>query len=96
MDQHELISLIAPRAVAVGSASEDLWADPRGEFLSVLHAQPVYALFNKSGLGISELPEIGAAVHGDAMHYHLRAGKHNLTLEDWQHYFDFADRVFAR
>jgi hypothetical protein len=96
VDQHELISLIAPRAVAVGSASEDLWADPRGEFLSALHAQSVYALFNKAGPGISELPAIGDAMHGDAMHYHLRAGKHNLTLEDWQHYWDFADRVFAR
>lgn len=95
VDQHELISLIAPRAVAIGSASEDVWADPRGEFLSALHAQSVYALFKKSGLGISELPAIGGSAHGEAMHYHLRPGKHNLTLEDWQHYWDFADRVFA-
>jgi pimeloyl-ACP methyl ester carboxylesterase len=96
VDQHELIALVAPRAVAVGSASEDLWADPRGEFLSVVHAQPVYALFQKTGLGIAELPAIGTAVHGDGMHYHLRAGKHNLTLEDWQHYWDFADRVLVK
>jgi hypothetical protein len=96
IDQHELIALIAPRAVAVGSAAEDRWADPRGEFLSVVHAAPVYALLGHKSLGTSEMIGIGAALHGDQAHYHLRAGKHNLTLEDWQHYWDFADRVFGK
>ncbi len=96
IDQHELIALIAPRAVAVGSASLDLWADPRGEFLSVMNAAPVYSLLGHQALGKAEMPEIGKAIHGDQVHYHLRAGKHNLTLEDWQHYWDFADRVYTR
>jgi len=96
IDQHELIALIAPRAVAVGSASEDRWADPRGEFLSVVQAAPVFALFGHQALGTAEMAGIDSAVHGDQAHYHLRAGKHNLTLEDWKHYWDFSDRVFAR
>lgn len=96
IDQHELIALIAPRAVAVGSASEDIWADPRGEFLSVVSAAPVYALLGHKGLGTDQLPAIGNAIHGDYAHYHLRPGKHNLTLVDWQHYWDYADRVYAR
>jgi pimeloyl-ACP methyl ester carboxylesterase len=95
IDQHELIALIAPRPVAVGSAAEDTWADPRGEFLSVVNAAPVYALFGHKSLGTANMPSIGGAIHGDAAHYHLRPGKHNLTLVDWQHYWDFADRVFA-
>jgi pimeloyl-ACP methyl ester carboxylesterase len=95
IDQHELVALIAPRAVAVGSASEDRWADPRGEFLSVVHAAPVYALLGHKSLGTAEMVGIGTALHGDRAHYHLRAGKHNLTLEDWQHYWDFGDRVFS-
>jgi hypothetical protein len=80
----------------VGSASEDRWADPRGEFLSVVHAAPVYALFGHKALGTTELPGIGGAIHGDRAHYHLRPGKHNLILTDWQHYWDFADRVYGR
>ena len=96
VDQHELIALIAPRAVAVASASEDLWADPRGEYLSVVHARPVYRLFGHDALGAApEMPAIGDALHGDGAHYHLREGKHNLALVDWQAYWDFVDRTFA-
>jgi dienelactone hydrolase len=93
VDQHLLIALIAPRAVAVASASQDLGADPRGEFLSVVGAEPVYRLFGR-GLGTDRMPAIGGVLHGDAVHYHLREGKHNLVLVDWQAYLDFADKVF--
>lgn len=97
VDQHMLISLIAPRAVCVASASLDLWADPRGEFLSTVQAGRVYGLFGKAGLGKApEMPAIGEAIHGDGAHYHLRDGKHNLTLIDWNFYMDFADKVFKR
>jgi len=43
-----------------------------------------------------EMPAAGSAIHGDRVHNHLRAGKHNPLLEDWQHNWDFADRVYAR
>lgn len=95
VDQHMLIALIAPRAVCVASASEDLWADPRGEFLSVVNAGPVYKLFGKQALGDArEMPAIGEALHGDGAHYHMRQGPHNLMLIDWNFYMDFADRLF--
>lgn len=95
LDQHMLVALIAPRAVCVASASEDLWADPRGEFLSLIKAEPVYQLFGKQGLGeAKEMPAIGEAIHGDGEHYHMRKGVHNLMLIDWNFYMDFADRLF--
>jgi len=97
VDQHMLIALMAPRAVCVGSADQDLWADPRGEFTSAVLAGPVYRLFGKQGLGESlEMPAIGESLHGDGAHYHIREGKHNLTLFDWKCYLDFADKVFGK
>ena len=57
---------LAPRSVYVASAQEDLWADPKGEFLSLVHAGPVYALFGRRGLGASELPPAGVPLHGDS------------------------------
>lgn len=97
VDQHMLMALIAPRAVCVHSASQDLWADPRGEFLSLVNARPVFQLFGKQALGnANEMPAMGEALHGDGAHYYMRDGKHNLTLEDWTAYMDFADRLYGR
>jgi hypothetical protein len=96
VDQHMLLALMAPRAVYVASAEQDLWADPRGEFLSLVHAGPVYQLFGKKGLGTTEMPPIGEPLRGDGAAYHIREGKHNLTLFDWQCYMDFADKLFGR
>lgn len=94
IDHHMLLALVAPRTVHVGSAAADRWADPRGEFLGLVHAAPVYALFGKKGLGTDVMPAIGTPLQGDGMAYHIRAGVHNLTLEDWRAYLDTADRLF--
>jgi hypothetical protein len=91
VDQHMLIALIAPRPVYVASASEDLWADPRGEFLSAKLAGPVYALFGKKGLDdVKDLPAVNSPVTRD-IGYHRREGRHDLTLYDWQRYMEFAN-----
>ena len=93
IDHHMLIALDAPRPVYIASAVEDTWADPKGEFLSGLHAEPAYALFGKKGYGVSEQPAIDSPV-GDSIAYHVRTGKHDVTSYDWEQYLKFAKRHF--
>lgn len=95
VDQHMLISLMAPRPVYIASAEEDQWADPNGEFLSGKLAGPVYALFGKGGVGVETKPGLNKPV-GDFIGYHHRTGRHDVTDYDWEQYLSFADRHFGR
>lgn len=90
VDQHQLLALVAPRPVHVASATDDLWSDPRGEFLATREAGIVYELLGEPGLGIDEFPSPGEASLG-TVSYHLRDGEHDLLEFDWLRYLDFAD-----
>jgi len=96
VDQHELLALMAPRAVYVGTASEDKWADPLGSFLALKNAENVYALYGISPLPAPTQPPVNVPVFNACLGYHLREGVHNLTRYDWQQYVAFARKNFSR
>ncbi len=87
IDQHHLLALIAPRPLHVASATEDLWADPHGEFLATQAAGAFYEQLGLTGLGASEMPPPGTRI-GNRVGYHLRTGPHDILAEDWSHYLD--------
>lgn len=93
VDMHELIALGAPRPVYVDGAEDDRWADPKGEFLAMVAAGPVYQLFGEQGLGISEMPPLNQPVMHD-LGFHYRTGKHEVTPFDWDQFLAFADMHF--
>ncbi|MDR3262188.1 MAG: acetylxylan esterase [Tannerella sp.] len=93
-DQHELIALMAPRPVYIASAQEDLWADPKGEFLSGVHAGPVYALYGLKGLETNEMPTKNTPIMNH-IGYHIRTGNHDVTDFDWQCFIRFAQKHLA-
>ncbi|MEI7730986.1 MAG: acetylxylan esterase [Verrucomicrobiota bacterium] len=95
MDQHELAALIAPRPLLITSATQDLWSDPKGEFLGGLGADPVYRLLGTDGLACKEWPGAGQLVDS-RIGYFLRVGKHDVTLEDWQAMVTYADKHFRK
>ncbi len=95
-DQHQLISLIAPRSVSVHCATLDQWADPKGEYLSLYEAGKVYRLYGKKDILTSPLPPEKGPAGGKDASYYLRVGKHDILLEDWNHYMDMADLLFKK
>lgn len=101
-DQHELAALIAPRLLAIASASEDIPAGPYGEYLTAKYCSPAWELYGMRGLvadsttetrrGTKGFPPLDTPVNAGCVSYHLRQGPHLLDYFDWMCYMDFADR----
>ncbi len=89
-DQHALIALCAPRPVLLSNATEDLWANPAGQFEMLRAADPVYRLVAGEGLGATGMPRVGDLL-ATRLGYFIRPGKHAMTAEDWSAWLDYAD-----
>lgn len=91
VDQHMLIALIAPRPVYVTNASKDLWADPKGTFLSLKNAEKAYSLYGMKSNLPANSPEINSPIIQSPLAYHIREGEHELMAYDWNNFIKFAN-----
>jgi hypothetical protein len=89
---HLLVALNAPRPVFVSAADGDLWSDPRGQFLSLVAAGPVWRLLGQEDLGTTEMPALDVPVATGKLAYLVNKGPHVVSKLDWQTFLDFADR----
>lgn len=92
IDQHMLAMMMAPRSVYFSSAREDRWADPKGEYLSLKIGSRIYSEIYEQPVAFpDDFENLKAPVLQKHSGYHIREGKHNLTLEDWNHFMDFIE-----
>lgn len=92
VDQHMLLSLIAPRLLYVASASLDDWADPASELKSCKLASEAYELYGIKGLVLSGEPKNNTPYHEGNIAYHVREGDHKICEYDWDLFLDFIDK----
>jgi hypothetical protein len=92
VDAHMLIALLAPRPVFITGGSQDLWIDPRGEFLATVAAGPVYRLLGRHDLGVTDGPPLDTPLITGDLGFHYHTGGHTITTADWNAFLAFADR----
>ena len=85
-DQHMLISLVAPRAVVIGCALDDLWADNDGAHKACTLATPVWELYGKSGFIAEPYKDEKCSYLAGNIGYYIRTGSHFFSREDWGAY----------
>lgn len=95
VDAPELIALIAPRPVFVTGATQDPWADPRGEFLTLVAAGPVYRLLGARDLGTTEMPAPGVSLVAGELAFREHIGGH-VDTPDWPVFLEFAARYLVK
>ena len=89
-----LIAMCAPRLVYVNGGLTDQWSDPKGEFLAMQAAGPVYQLLGGTDLGVSELPALDMPVTSGDLAFHYHSSGHMAVPADWKLFLDFADRHY--
>ena len=87
-----IIALNAPHPVFITGGTQDLWADPKGEFLAEVNAGPVYRLFGKKGLSISDGPPVDTPLISGDLGFYFHTGGHAILASDWSTFLRFADK----
>jgi dienelactone hydrolase len=99
VDNHELIALAAPRPIFISGGSNngdgyaepggDAWADPKGMFLAVVAAGPVYKLLDARGLGTKQFPPLDTTIADGDLAWRQHQYGHT-PAPNWPAFLDFA------
>ncbi len=92
VDQHQLIALIAPRAVMLGNGRRDVWSDPNSSYRAAQGASVVWRLYGSPGLEQGEMRDFRA---GADLVFYMRAGGHGIVAADIAAFLEFLDSHFA-
>ncbi|MBO5923479.1 MAG: hypothetical protein J6Q81_03090 [Lentisphaeria bacterium] len=92
VDQHFLMSAIAPRLLYIASASNDVYADPEGEYLSGVLAGKAWNIYGLTGLENTVFPPCGKLTGNGSIGYYLREGEHDFMPENWDALLEFIER----
>lgn len=94
MDQHFVLSLVAPRNIYVCDSILDELADPDAEFWACQLASPVWELYGKKGLVMDdEKPVIDKVYQEGDIAYHVKTGDHSQTMFDWENVINYFDSI---
>jgi len=96
IDAHQLVALCAPRPIFISTGNpkvEGTWVDAKGMFLSGVHAESVYQLLGKKGLGVNEYPSGETNLATGAIAFREHEGGHT-TGPNWTYFIEFATRYF--
>jgi len=94
VDSHMLIACVAPRTLFCNGGTGDQWADPKGMFLGMVAAGPVYRLVGRKDLGTTELPPLDKALTDGDLGWNYHTGGHVATTADWRAFLTMAERAF--
>ncbi|MBP3357437.1 MAG: hypothetical protein J6K91_00880 [Opitutales bacterium] len=91
IDAQHFLAAMAPRMIYVLSGTKDYWADPKGEFLSLMEAGKIYGLFGAKKMATLDDLRVETPFIGDGFGFVLYNGTHKIDLYNWNCIMDFTD-----
>jgi len=94
VDQHMVLSLVAPRYLYVTDSILDEWADPDAELLACKLASPAYELYGLHGLVMDdEAPVLNKVYQNGHIAFHVKEGDHSQLKFDWDNLMDYFEDI---
>jgi hypothetical protein len=104
VDSHELIALVAPRAIFIGGgalitdpkyAPGDAWQDAQGMFIAAAAASPAWQLLGAKGLGTTTFPPMNTLIDTGDVAFRQHQWGHT-PAPNWPYFIEFAAKEFAK